>query len=77
MRPTYNLIPFSRWLRNKIYSHDILVYPMASDIGVSPKTIYNHMNGIHAPTFPIIVAYCWYFNDGDDPREIWKMIEES
>lgn len=77
MRPIYNTKPFSKWLRKKLVDHDLLVYSMAKELRIAPKTIYYHLNGEHSPTFAMVVMYCWYFNDGDDPREIWQMIEEG
>lgn len=68
---------FSRWLQDKIFSRDLMIYPMARDLRIAPRTIYHHMKGDCNPTFAMVVLYCWYFCDGDDPLDIWKLVEEG
>lgn len=67
-------LKFSRWLRNKIVLHDKTVSSMAIKLHMDKRTIYRHLNATVAPTFAMVVAYCWYFNDGDDPINIWNLI---
>lgn len=72
---------FGKWLFKKFTSNDLAVHDFADDIHSSPKTIYNHLLGKVRPTFIYVVTYCWYFQeyfaDGDDPYEIWGLVEED
>lgn len=76
MRPIKNTDSFSIWLRKRIHESEESVYEIADYLHIKPKTIYRHLNGENAPTFPMIVAYCWYFMKGDDPNAVWDLMEE-
>lgn len=73
---------FGRWLAEKIVSNQIKVYDLAEGIRSSPKNVYKHLKGETIPSFPYLVAYCWYFNEfffeENDPLDIWdNYLEEE
>ena len=68
---------FSDWLKDKMSIHQTLVYSMAKKLRVSPKVIYRNCSGETLPRFSTVIAYCWYFGDGDDPEEVWELVEDN
>lgn len=76
MRVRKNTKAFSIWLRKRVVEKGDSVCKIADAIHVGERNIYRHMNGENAPTFPMVVTYCWYFGKGDDPEDIWNLMEE-
>ena len=72
---------FRRWINKYILLNRIPIYKMASELHISPRTIYRHLDGTINPTFPYVLAYCWYFNTyygkAEIPLEVWKLVEEG
>lgn len=76
-RPPYGEGTFGTWLESKLYETDMLVKDVAIGIGVRPETVSNHLHGKTRPTFTIIVAYCWFFGNKDNPAQVWRLIERD
>lgn len=78
-RPKVITREFTRWLNELIFSHKVSVYRIANELHVSPRTIYRHMMGENAPSFPMIISYCWFFNKKygtkEDPLEVFDLLE--
>lgn len=69
--------PFSQWLWDKINGRpEINKTTMADDLHMSRQNLFAQLRGEKKPTFCYVITYCWYFNDGDDPVDIWKLVQE-
>lgn len=65
---------FMAWLEQKLCQHNTSAYQVARELRMAINTVYRHLYGEHAPNYTTVIAYCWYFNDRDEPDAIWDLV---
>lgn len=68
---------FGAWLEEMLYASDMLVKDVAKGIGVKPMAVSNHLHLRTRPTFPMVVAYCWFFGNVANPLQVWTFVERD
>lgn len=68
---------FGWWLAERLDEYGLSMRTMAADMHLSRRVIRHHLAKERKPSFQTIVTYCWYFDEGDDPDEIWEMVEND
>lgn len=68
---------FGTWLCNRILWNNRTVEECAEMLHITRACVSQHLHKRSKPTFPMVVGYCWIFNMEDDPKHIWKFVEED
>lgn len=73
---------FGRWLDNNMCTCRKNCREVADALHLSYNTVRYHRTGERLPTFPDVVAYCWFFvkqcvpNIGS-PEEVWEAVQKD
>lgn len=68
---------FMRWLSNEMRKHNMVRDDLADILHMDKGTVTRHRLGQVMPHFSYVVAYCYAFNDGTDPEDIWNLVQED
>lgn len=67
----------SRWLTNALNERQITVSELARRMHVTRQMVYNLLHGHQRMTFLHVIAICYLLKLEDDPKEIYKQINEN
>lgn len=68
---------FGKWLETRMREKNYTVQEVADILQITRQTVQYHMRMKVCPSFPFVIAYCWVFNDTDDPVEIYELVKRD
>lgn len=73
---------FGRWLDNMLFACNKSAREVAEALRISANTVRYHRRGTLRPTFPDVVAYCWYFTtqcvpNVGHPHKVWEVVQKD
>lgn len=68
---------FGNWLYDNVIRTDKSITEIAIDLMMDNHMIGKHIAKKGKPRFATIIAYCWYFDNNDDPYDIWNLVEKD
>ena len=68
---------FGAWLLANMALKDWTYPQCAQAAHCDVVSVCKHVRHKTRPDFRTVVTYCWAFDMKDDPRQIWKLVEED
>lgn len=65
------------WLADRMDERGESTLDVARGLHCSKGTVMDHVSGKTPCGFRWVCAYCWWFNKGDDPDDIWQKMTEA
>lgn len=76
-RDTIIRTKFGLWMTQNMMRSWMTQMDIANKLHISRATVNGHATGYKRPTFVNVISYCWAFGCKDDPKEVWKLVDEK
>lgn len=80
MKTIQNMKPktsFGRWLKYETIHNGWSCKNVAEELRVTKQTVASHINGSIRPSYSMVIAYCYLFDQLQNLERIWRMVDEE